>query len=70
MITTQSDIVRFQQHCDKVIAEQHPKMADKAKGTFISALNISSDVGVALGKSEHAWDLSVDRSGVSWCSLS
>ena len=44
--------VIWMQHCDEVIAQCYPEMADKTKAIFINSVIIKSD-GVKLVKSEH-----------------
>ena len=56
------------QFCDKAIAKDYPDLFNKAEGTFINALSITSD-SVAVMKAEATtWTVAMDRSMVRECS--
>ena len=52
------------QHCDKVVAQCYPDMADKAKATFFNALIIKSDQVQLIKDKMSVWKVNMDRSMV------
>lgn len=50
----------YLQHCDKVIAQYYPEVFNKARGTFINALVITSG-SVALLSETAVWRITMDR---------